>query len=66
MQKESFEVQKVKCDGCATTIRDGLLKLPGIDTVEVEVSTGHVTVQGNQLSRDELADKLTALGYPLA
>ena len=66
MQQESFTVQKVKCDGCATNIREGLLNLPGIDSVEVEVSTGQVTVQGPELSREQLAEKLTALGYPLA
>ena len=66
MPKELFSVQKVKCDGCVTTIRDGLLNLCGVETVEVEVATGQVTVQGDQLSRDELAAKLTALGYPLA
>ncbi len=66
MQRELFMVQKVKCDGCATNIRDGLLKLPSIDSVEVEVSTGQVTVKGTQLSREELAGKLAALGYPEA
>ena len=66
MQRELFMVQKVKCDGCATNIREGLLSLPGIDSVEVEVSTGQVTIQGTQLSHEELAGKLTALGYPEA
>lgn len=66
MQRELFMVQKVKCDGCATNIREGLLNLPGIDSVEVKVSTGQVTIQGTQLSREELAGKLDALGYPEA
>ena len=66
MQRELFMVQKVKCDGCATNIRDGLLKLPNIDSVEVEVSTGQVTVQGSEVSREQLSKTLTALGYPEA
>ena len=66
MQRELFTVQKVKCDGCATNIREGLLNLPGIDSVDVEISTGQVAVQGTQLSREELAGKLAALGYPEA
>lgn len=64
MQRELFMVQKVKCDGCATNIREGLLALPNIDSVEVEVSTGQVAVQGPQLSRENLVEKLAALGYP--
>lgn len=66
MPLESFTVRNVKCDGCATNIRDGLLGLPGITTVDVDVATGHVTVEGSELARERLAEKLTALGYPLA
>ncbi len=66
MTQESFTVQKVKCDGCADTIREGLLKLPGIESVEVDVPTGSVTVHGSELSREKLAAKLTTLGYPQA
>ena len=66
MMQELFLVQKVKCDGCSSNIREGLLSLPGIDSVEVEVSTGQVTVQGTELSREQLAAKLNALGYPEA
>ena len=64
MQRELFMVQKVKCDGCAANIREGLFNYPGIDNVAVEVSTGQVTIQGTQLSREELVGKLAALGYP--
>ncbi len=66
MQRELFTVQKVKCDGCATNIREGLLTLPNVDRVEVGVSTGQVTVQGFDLSRADLVKKLAALGYPEA
>ena len=39
MPLESFTVQNVKCDGCASNIEDGLLKHPGVIKVEVEIET---------------------------
>ena len=65
MPLESFTVQNVKCDGCASNIEDGLLKHPGVVKVEVDIATGKVTVEGQKLSREQLSEKLTALGYPL-
>jgi copper chaperone len=63
---ETFTVRNVKCGGCAANIRKGLGALPGVDTIEVEVQDGRVTVTGTHLSRAELSAKLAALGYPEA
>ena len=65
MPLESFTVQNIKCDGCASNIEGGLLKLPGVVKVEVDIATGKVTVEGQELSREQLSEKLTTLGYPL-
>ena len=66
MTNETFSVQNVKCGGCASTIQDGLAAMPGIDTVEVEVEGGTVTVSGADLDRATLSAKLAELGYPEA
>lgn len=66
MQTETFQAQNIKCGGCASTIRDGLLPLPGISDVEVDIEQGRVTVHGEQLSREEIGAKLAELGYPEA
>ncbi len=60
-----FKVANVKCGGCATTIRDGLMSLPGVVEVVVDVSRGEVEVKGDALERDVLVAKLIALGYPV-
>lgn len=64
MQTEQFNVKNVKCGGCAGNIRNGLSGMPGVATVDVEVETGRVTVEGEGLSRDAIAQKLKELGYP--
>lgn len=64
--QEKFTVQNVKCGGCASNIRNGLLSLSGVKSVDVEIANGAVTVQGDNLSRAALAQKLAELGYPEA
>lgn len=66
MQSETFLVKNVKCGGCAGAIENGLKTLPGIDSVDVEIDSGKVTVSGSDLSREQLAAKLQELGYPEA
>ena len=59
-----FEVQNVKCQGCAAAIRAGLGQLPGIGDIAVDVPTGRVTVEADHDGRLELSTALQALGYP--
>jgi copper chaperone len=66
MQTEEFTVSNVKCGGCASAIQNGLKDIPGVDTVEVSVESGTVTITGEQLSRQQLGAKLAELGYPEA
>lgn len=64
MQNEKFTVQNVKCEGCASTIREGVLELTGIHDVTVKIETGEVFVSGPNLIRSEVCEKLSILGYP--
>lgn len=64
MSNEQFTVQNVKCGGCVSAIENGLKELAGVESVEVSIDSGQVTVTGENLSRAELSDKLQQLGYP--
>jgi copper chaperone len=64
MQVEKFRVENVKCGGCVTAIRQGLLNVTGVTAVEVVIAGGDVTVSGEGLDRAVLAQKLEQLGYP--
>ena len=66
MQMERFEVENVKCGGCAGIIRDGLLNVAGVKDVAVVIQGGEGTVRGEDLDRTALANKLRQLGYPEA
>lgn len=64
MPQEIFVAQNIKCGGCVTRVREGLLTLSGIDTVEVDIPSGRVTVSGPAASRPTIHTKLAELGYP--
>ena len=64
--QETLIAQNIKCGGCAAAIREGLLALGGVNTVEVDIASGRVTVEGPDLARDALAAELARLGYPEA
>ena len=64
MQTENFNVMNVRCGGCVTTISNGLRKIAGVAAVDVDISTGQVTVNGNGLRREVIAGTLRELGYP--
>lgn len=64
MQMEKFQVKNVKCGGCVNTIRQGLMSMAGVKAVDVVIQGGEVTVSGEDLKREVLAQKLGQLGYP--
>ena len=66
MHTEDFQVQNVKCGGCVSNIQNGLAELDGVSNIDVDITSGRVTVAGEQLDRQQLTSKLAELGYPEA
>jgi len=67
MNTEQIIVANIKCSGCATTIKNELLKIDGIADAEVFNDQDMVTVTyTNSPNRKAVIDKLYALGYPEA
>jgi len=64
MQQIKLKVSNVKCGGCVSNIQNGLGEMAGISTVDVDIPTGEVTLQGDSPNLAEIKDKLQALGYP--
>jgi copper chaperone len=60
-----MKVQNVKCGGCVKTIQEGLAPLAGIDSVQVDIATGTVSITGDSFSVAEINASLAALGYPV-
>ncbi|MEY5049828.1 MAG: hypothetical protein RLZZ175_3187 [Bacteroidota bacterium] len=67
MKTEKIIIANLKCGGCATTIKNDLLKLNGVNEVSVDIENDAVNVNYNDdLDRNIIIDKLHSLGYPEA
>ena len=59
-----ISVENIKCDGCAHTITSKLNNMDVIDSCQVDVETGLVTINGDTAHRAEVSQLLLKLGYP--
>jgi copper chaperone len=57
-------VDNIKCGGCANSIRTGLLKIPGVISVEVDIDGESVLIAADRDVRAQALDRLRSMGYP--
>lgn len=64
--KNTFNIQNLKCGGCANTIVTQLSKLDGISEVSVDNDTNEVSFNVTVENDIEVVkNKLSDLGYPI-
>lgn len=63
--KETFEVNNVKCGGCANTLIKALKDEFGTVEVDLEVFPRKITLDIEEDKKEALKVKLRSLGYPL-
>lgn len=62
----SWQVDNIKCGGCANRISQQLTQLDGVREVSIDVASGQVTATLVDASIEAVVlEKLTQLGYPL-
>lgn len=64
MMKAEIQIENLKCGGCSTTIKKGILGLEGISEVNVDVEKSMVFVSSKEENIEEIKSKLSKLGYP--
>ena len=64
--QEEINVANIKCNGCATTIKNELLKIEGIKNVEVNIEKDSINLEYDSVGRELIIDRLHSLGYPEA
>lgn len=65
MGLQSFEVNNVKCGGCANTLKKSLKEDFGDVEINLEVMPRVITLDIDDTKIDTLKSKLRTLGYPL-
>jgi copper chaperone len=68
MRTETIIVANLKCNGCASSIKKELSKIPGVQDVAVDVEQDKVVVtyEENDETRPKVIHSLHSLGYPEA
>ena len=62
-----WRVEGMTCGHCVASVTEEITELPGVESVEVELETGRVTVtSATELSRDDVEAAVTEAGYALA
>ena len=59
-----IKVENIKCHGCANSIKNGLLKVKGVEDVDVRIDQGIIDVKGKDIDRNEIVSRLHSMGYP--
>jgi copper chaperone len=64
MEKKTFNVPNIGCDGCVRTIRSEVSQIPGVQKVDGVVSSKAVTVEwGDPATWMQIAEKLAEIDY---
>jgi copper chaperone len=66
MNKATIQIENLKCHGCASTIRKGLLKFEEVKSVgvDIEKSLVEISFDGENEKIMDYKTKLARLGYP--
>ncbi len=62
----TYTVPAIHCDHCAASIKEEVGEVEGVESVEVEVGSKVVTIQGEQLSDEALRAAIREAGYEAA
>ena len=64
MMTTAIQIENLKCGGCATTIKKGLLRLNAVKKVTVDVENSIVSIISENDDLETIKEKLAKLGYP--
>ena len=66
MTEITYEVPDMSCDHCKHAISSGLLKVDGVEEVDVNLETKRVIVRGTELDDATLRTAIDDAGYQAA
>jgi copper chaperone len=62
----SYNVPKIHCPHCGASIKEEVSEVAGVESVEVDVDTKVVTIQGESLDDTALRAAIAEAGYEAA
>ncbi len=62
--KAEVQIENLKCGGCASTIKKGILAIEGVREIDIDIEKSIVSVTLENDNVEEIKLKLSKLGYP--
>ncbi len=62
----TYTVTGMTCSHCVSSVREEVSEVPGVTAVDVDLSTGRLTVTGDGFSDDAVAAAVAEAGYEVA
>ena len=59
----TYAVQGMTCSHCVTSVRDEVSEIAGVEGVDVELSSGRMTVAGEAFSDEAVKTAVADAGY---
>ena len=66
MTSMTYQVTGMTCEHCVASVREEVAEISGVDTVEVDLSTGRLAVTGPQLDDAAVRAAVAEAGYEVA
>jgi copper chaperone CopZ len=61
-----YTVYGMTCDHCVLSVTEEVSEIAGVESVDVDLSSGRLTVVGGGYSDDAIAEAVAEAGYELA
>jgi copper chaperone CopZ len=65
-ERRTYQVEGMTCDHCVLSVTEGVMEVPGVQDVEVELASGRLTVAGAGFTDDAVKGAVEAAGYEVA
>ncbi len=62
----SYDVQGMTCHSCQAMVTDEVKEVPGVDSVDVDLGTGKVTVRGDRIDDGAVRQAIVEAGYSVS
>jgi len=62
----AYTVQGMTCAHCVASVREEVSEVGGVESVAVDLASGHLTVAGSGLDDDAVRAAVAAAGYEVA
>ena len=66
MAEKTYTVTGMTCGHCVHSVSTEVGKVPGVQAVDVDLASGHLTVKGEGFTDEQVAAAVDEAGYAIA